>query len=127
MSVYCRPVLVAELDEGETRIVCMCRREFVLPAPQARRAYYEHNPKSHPIPMPHTHYEPAPTTMPPSYREVQAMQKALAEHRRQRRPRDPEDAQISRCPSCGAQVWQGVCTVRGCRANMHRHVQGAVA
>lgn len=122
MTLYCRPVLIENHDD-ETRILCLCGRDDTRAMLQARRAYYQHNPNSEPIPMPHTHYAPRITEKPPEPHELRELR---IEHQvTRRRWPDERDRQIARCTSCGSQTWRGQCRVAGCWAVMARNERTA--
>lgn len=128
MSRYCRPMIVDNQSNGDTRIVCTCGLEKTLPMHQARRAYYQHQPDAEPIPLPHSHYAPKSTTAPPEPRELHEFMSDLLAEREARRQRDrrtfpdKRETQIDRCGSCGEWTWQGKCNIRNCHSNYIKEI-----
>lgn len=128
MSLYCRPVDVRNDHPDTTHITCLCGWQQSGTYTRARRAYYQHNPDSEPIPLPHRYWvpkaayegtRPTPDELTELSDELRAeRERLLTEARKYARRRWPDrrERHISRCPACGGWQWKNTCTAPRCWA-----------
>lgn len=126
MANYCRAVDVRNDHPDTTHITCLCGWQQTGTYTRARRAYYQHNAESEPIPMPHRYWTPKIAyegTQPTADELTKLAQELRAERVRiltesgrfeRRRWPDAREKSISRCACCGGWQWKKQCTTQGC-------------